>query len=276
MKLAYHTYAFGSRAWLPSWTLEEAIGMTVELGFDGLELAACRPHAWPWDLDQARRKEMKRLASDCGLPFSGICPVLVYQNIASCIPEERAGSIQYFIECLKLSIDLECPRVVFGGGWSIKPYTREEAWKWAAESLASIAIDAERLGVVMALENINSRRADVVSTSRDIAAMIEEVGSPALQAMIDLYHLHLEGDDPIDAIEHLAPILAYVHFLDARREDRARLSPGRGELPLAEILLTLQRVGYDGWLGCEIWGDDPMAPGRQAVKFFTAHREIIS
>ena len=250
-------------------SLGAAIRLTAELGFEGLELAACRPHGWPSDLDTARRRAIQKLAADCGLAFSAVCPTTVNHNIASPVAEERKGTVSYFVECLDLALDLGCRTIVVNGGWSVQPHGRDEAWRWAVEGLATVAREAERRGVVLALENINSRRADVVVTSRDVAAVVNEVGSSALRPMIDFYHLHLEKENPLEAIERLGPHLAYVHFLDARRADRARVAPGWGEMPLPDILLALRQVGYDGWLGVEIWGDDPLTLGRQAVSFFT-------
>jgi sugar phosphate isomerase/epimerase len=87
MKIAYHTYAFGGRSWLPAWTIEEALRMTAEAGFDGLELAACRPHGWPADLNPARRRELVQLAATHGLAFSAVCLNQPNHNIASPVPE---------------------------------------------------------------------------------------------------------------------------------------------------------------------------------------------
>lgn len=275
LKLAFHTYAFGGRSWLPAWTLEEAIRLTAELGFEGLELAACRPHGWPSDLDAARRRVMRKLAADCGLAFSAICPTAVNHNIASPMAEERKGTVSYLVECLDLSLDLGSRTIVVNGGWSVQPHGRDEAWCWAAEGLAAVAREAERRGAMLALENISSRRVDVVVTSQDVAAMVNEVGSPALQPMIDFYHLHLEDEDPLEAIERFGDSLAYTHFLDARRTDRARVAPGRGEMSLPAILAALRQVGYDGWLGYEIWGDDPLPLGRQAVRFFAEQKRRL-
>lgn len=275
MKLAFHTYAFGGRSWLPAWTLDEALRLTAELGFDGLELAARRPHGWPSDLDAARRQAIRRLAADSGLAFSAVCPTAVNHNIASPVAEERKGTVSYFVECLDLALDLGCHTIVVNGGWSVQPHRRDEAWRWATEGLATAAQEAERRDVVLALENINGRRADVVVTSHDVATMVNEVGSPALQPMIDFYHLYLENENPLEAIERLGPHLAYVHFLDARRTDRARVAPGWGEMPLSDILSALRQVGYDGWLGFEIWGDDPLTLGRQAVSFFAEQRRRL-
>jgi protein FrlC len=255
MKIAFHTCAFGARSWLPAWTLEEAIRLIAEMGFEGLELAACRPHGWPSDLDAQHRREIRKLAAD------------------SSVAEERRDTVRYWVQCVHLALDLGCNTVVVAGGWSVQPHGRDEAWRWAREGLATVAREAEQRGAVLALENINSRRADVVVSSRDVAAMIEEVGSPALRPMLDFYHLHLEAEDPFEAIERLGADLADVHFLDARRADRARVVPGLGEMPLPDILLALQHVRYDGWLVVEIWGDDPLTLGRQAVRFFAEQRE---
>lgn len=276
MKLAYHTYAFGGRSWLPAWTLEEALRLTAELGFQGLELAACRPHGWPADLGQQRRQTLRRLAADCGLAFSAICPTAVNHNLASPVPEERQDTVAYIVQCMELALDLGTSTVVVNAGWTVQPYRREETRRWAVEGLASLAARGESRGVVLALENINSARADVVVTSQDLADVVSEVGSPALQPMLDLYHLYLEGENLAEAIGHLGRCPAYVHFSDATRVRRARVAPGLGELPWTSILWALWDAGYDGWLAYEIWGDDPMALGRQAVSFLTGQLIAVS
>jgi protein FrlC len=268
MKLAYHTYAFGGRGWLPSWTLEEAIRLTAEIGFAGLELAACRPHGWPSDLSARRRRDIRQMAGEFGLAVSAICFNLVNHNIASPIAEEREGALAYGIECLDLAADLDCRLVTIGGGWSVRPHPRIEAWNWASELLADLAREAEGRGVALALENINSQRADVVVSTEDVARMIAELGCAGLQPMIDFYHLHLEGEAPLAAVARFGSGLAHVHFLDARRKDRSRQVPGEGELPLVDILQALQSFGYDGWLTAELWGSDPLAIGRRTTAFF--------
>lgn len=267
MKLAYHTYAFGGRSWLPAWTLEEALRLTAELGFQGLELAACRPHGWPADLGQERRRALRRLAADWGLAFSAICPTAVNHNLASPVPEERQDTVAYIVQCMDLALDLGTSTVIVNGGWTVQPYRREEARRWAIQGLASLAARAEARGAVLALENINSARADVVVTTRDVADVVSEVGSPSLRPMLDLYHLYLEGEEPVEAIEHLGRCPAYVHFSDAKQAGRARVAPGLGELPWTRILSALRSAGYDGWLAYEIWGDDPVVLGRQAMSF---------
>lgn len=269
MRTAFHSAAFGARGWLPAWTLEEAIRLTAEMGFDGLELAAVRPHAWPSDLTSERRRAIRRLVSEQGLAFSAVNPQTLYHNIASPVPEERATTVRHIVECLDLAAELGCGIVVVNGGWSVQPHCRDEAWCWAAEGLSAATRQAESRAVVLVMENINGQRADVVVSSQDVAAMVAEVGSPSLRPMIDFYHLHLENEDPLTVIRRFGTDLTHVHFVDARLQGRARAVPGTGELPLKEMLIALSSAGYNGWLTVEIWGDDPIALGcrsAQAVK----------
>ena len=268
MKIAYHTYAFGGRSWMPSWTLEEAMRLTAELGFDGIELAAWRPHAWPRDLNAERRQEMKNIARQYRLEYSAICMVQVNHNIASPVDAERRDSLIYLQDCIDLAADLECPIVVVGGGWSVQPYPRQAAWEWAVEGLSLAARYAQKRGITLALENINRRRADVIVSTDDMLEMMRVIGSPSIRPMLDFYHLHLEGEDPFQAIQRLGKDLAYTHFLDARRANRSRQVLGKGEIPLGDILSALVDVGYNGWLCVEIWGDDPVGVGKQTIHHY--------
>ena len=268
MKIAYHSYAFGGRSWMPSWTLEEAMRLTAEIGFDGIELAAWRPHAWPRDLDVARRQEMKDLARQYRLEYSAICMVQVNHNVASPVDAERRDSLVYLRDCIDLAADLECPIVVVGGGWSVQPHPRQAAWEWAGESLSQAARYAQERGITLALENINRQRADVIVSTDDMLEMMRVIGSPSIRPMLDFYHLHLEGEDPLQAIQRLGKDLAYTHFLDAHRANRSRQVLGKGEIPLGDILSALVDVGYNGWLCVEIWGDDPVETGKQTIHHY--------
>jgi len=273
MKLAYHTFAFGGRSWLPSWTLEESIRITKDIGFEGLELGAVRPHGFPEDLSNVQRKKVLKYAKQERINFAAICPTSTNFNIASPIASERNATGKYIVDCMDLAQDLECKIVRVDGGWSVKPFERVDAWKWATEGLAEAAKEAERKGVYLVLEPVNSQRSDVVTSSIEMEKMISNIGSPALKPMIDLYHLHMENENAVKVIQRLGERLAHVHFLDARRADRARAIPGKGEMNLVKILETLNDINYDNWLTFEFWGNDPFAPGKQAVDYFRCHQK---
>ena len=272
MKIAYHTFAFGGRSWLPSWTMEETIRLTSELGFDGLELGAVRPHGFPDDLSFEQRKQLLKYAQKKKVEFAAICPISTNFNIASPIEGERNATKKYIIDCIHLAQDLDCAIIRVDGGWSVKPFLAIDGWSWATEGLSAVAKEAEKNGVSLVLEPVNSQRSDIVTSSHGMEKMIQNIGSVALKPMIDLYHLHMENENPVEVINRLGSKLAHIHFLDARKVDRARLIPGKGELDLITIMDALTRVGYDHWLSFEFWGNDPIASGRQAVDYFQSYQ----
>jgi hypothetical protein len=54
MKYAFNTWAYSSfPAWLPAYTLDEAIRRLAGIGYDGVEIGCAAPHAWPAYLSRA-------------------------------------------------------------------------------------------------------------------------------------------------------------------------------------------------------------------------------
>jgi 2-keto-myo-inositol isomerase len=98
---------------------------------------------------------------------------------------------------------------------------------------------------------------------------------PQVGLVIDSFHFYAGGStiESIDALE--AERLFIFHINDAedrpreQLEDRHRLLPGLGILPLKEIVAALGRIGYDRVASVEIfrpeyWERDPVALARDA------------
>lgn len=101
----------------------------------------------------------------------------------------------------------------------------------------------------------------VVETSRDVDRLLD---SCDVAWCLDTGHLAIGGTDPVEFARQAAARVGHVHLKDVRLDlvprmlDRstsimegvqAGLFPplGEGDLPLAEVVLTLERAGYDGW-----------------------------
>lgn len=102
---------------------------------------------------------------------------------------------------------------------------------------------------IFTLEPINSRDMPGYHLNRtdDARQVIEAVGAGNLRLQLDLYHAQIMEGDLTRRIEALAPLIGHVQI--AGVPDRHE--PDRGELALGHLLETLDRVGYDGFIGCE-------------------------
>ncbi len=73
MKLAFNTWVYSSfPIWVPAYPLEETIKRLARIGYDGIEIGAGAPHAYPAHLTPERRREVRELLDEHGLALSDI------------------------------------------------------------------------------------------------------------------------------------------------------------------------------------------------------------
>ncbi|MDF3059241.1 MAG: xylose isomerase [Rariglobus sp.] len=129
-----------------------------------------------------------------------------------------------------------------------------------AETLARVAPAAESAGVTLAVELLNSRvnhpdyQADRTAWG---VALCEQVGSPAVKLLYDIYHMQIMEGDIIRTIE--THHRHFAHYHTAGNPGRGPLSANQ-ELNYPAILRAVARTGYTGFIGHEFLpGPDPLA-----------------
>ena len=97
MKLSFNTWPYASfPVWVPAYTLEETIKRIAKIGYEGIEIGASSPHAYPPCLTKERRKHIRNVLDDNGIALSSMLPALAGgpgHNLVSPIPEERRQEI---------------------------------------------------------------------------------------------------------------------------------------------------------------------------------------
>src|SRR5690554_2635317 len=118
MRLSYHSFGFAPFVrWTPCYTLEDTIKKLVAIDFEGIELGAVRPHAWPYDLNASDRRKLLRLLQKEKMEVSAVCPTAINYNVASSLIEERIAAVHYYEECIKMAADFECNKMLYIPGW---------------------------------------------------------------------------------------------------------------------------------------------------------------
>jgi len=79
------------------------------------------------------------------------------------------------------------------------------------------------------------------------ADVVQVVASPRLRLQCDLYHLAMNGDDPLAMFMRYQGTIRHVQFADVP----GRHEPGTGTLDIPAQLSAIERCGYDGWYGAE-------------------------
>ena len=117
------------------------------------------------------------------------------------------------------------------------------------ENLRYAAAELRRSGLMLLLEPINTF--DIpgfyVSRSDQALSILDEVGADNASLLYDVYHAQrMEGELAATAQKNLDRI-GYVQVAD----NPGRNEPGTGEIDYAFLFAHLDRIGYDGWIGCE-------------------------
>ena len=117
------------------------------------------------------------------------------------------------------------------------------------DALAFACAAAAPHGINILIEPINSRDMPgyFLNDFNFAASLIEDLGLPNLKLQYDIYHRQIIHGDVIKSLEHLMPVIGHVQTASVP----LRNEPGTGELDDARIFSTLDRLGYQGYVGCE-------------------------
>jgi len=106
-----------------------------------------------------------------------------------------------------------------------------------------------KAGVKLLIEPINTR--DIpgffLTTTAQAERILDRVGSSNLYIQYDVYHMQVMQGDLIPTYERLKDRIAHIQVAD----NPGRNEPGTGEINYPFVLGEIDRLGYDGWIGCE-------------------------
>jgi protein FrlC len=265
MKIALHSVSYSGtvtpdQAALP---LVDVMHKAAQLGFDGITLAAKRPHALPLDLSPVDRKQIVKTAADLGLEVACIAG---YNDFCHPSAFDREINLAYTIECIKLARDVGAPIVrTFASGMGDyhqgASVGQQIAWTIAlAKEAAQVAED---MGVTLVIQNHSPIGNDVHS----LRQIVDGVGSPAYKAAIDCPLLASSGVDYAEGLGVCEDVMGFTTAGDWRyypgpiarmpggevTTRRALMVPlGQGECDWPAFLTLLREIGYDDWINYEM------------------------
>lgn len=250
MKLSLNTWMYSSfPVWVPAYTLEETIKRIAGIGYDGIEIGAAAPHAYPAHLNKERRKEIKKVLDDNGMAVSSMLPAPGGGpgfNVASPLAEERREAVDQYKKVIELCSDLGGPTVMYIAGWQIYGTPRVQAWIWSCEALSEIAKTAADFNVMLVVEPTPTD-SNLVESCDDAIEMMEEVGAQNVGLMFDTQHAYYRNEVPTDYVHRMGKDLRHIHL-----SELGRLPPGTGRGDFVGLVTALREIDYQGYLTMEI------------------------
>ena len=162
-------------------------------------------------------------------------------NIANSDAKVRWNTILYLKELMyKASAVGIKNMVIHPSGEPYREEERDEALKYATESLSILAPIAADCGAVIAVENLP--RTCLGRNSAEIKQLLE--ADSRLRVCFDTNHLLAQ--DGKEFILEVGEKIITTHFSDYDFIDERHWLPGEGKINWNEILDTLESIGYDG------------------------------
>jgi sugar phosphate isomerase/epimerase len=249
------------------WDLDGLFRSAKELGCPGVDLLG--PDAWT---------KMKEYGLQCAVSVNGMPDPPFMKGLNNLkYHEEVIGRTRTRIEeCAQAGV----PAVIAFNGFKWRnaedpnsgEISREEGAANVVKGLKALAGDAERHGVTIVMEHLNTRvqedfkghpgyQGDDIDYCADI---IRQVGSPRVKLLFDIYHVQIMDGDIIARIKQYGTdLIGHIHTagVPGRRE-----LDDQQELQYAPIMQALIDIGYTGFVGQEFIPTRPSLAGlHQAV-----------
>ncbi len=260
VKLGLSTYSY----WHfrdPKVSIETVIDEAARLDVSGVDVLHRQMDAE----DTAYCNQLKRHAFLNGIDLIALS---IHQDFVDPDPEYRKQQIAHTVHCLELAHQMGIPAIRLNSGrWNtIKTFddlmkargvepmpegvTLDEGFKWCIDSIEACLKVAEKLGVILALEN----HWGLTNTPEGMLRLLKAVDSPWLGALMDTGNFL---EDPYEKLKLIAPKTVFV---------QAKTYYGGGEwytldLDYKKVARILADVGYNGYVSLEFEGKDPAASG---------------
>jgi sugar phosphate isomerase/epimerase len=267
--------AFSSNAYL-NFSVEQTIARIAAIGYQGLELLADVPHAWPAGLLNDRKQAIRRALQEHGLTIANLNGFMMHAvadprqpywhpSWIEPDPHYRAIRREHTKRALMLAAELGAPSVQTEPGGPPSPgQSRREALQIFCDELRPCLEVAEKHKVWLLIE---PEPGLLVETFEQYLELAELVQSPWMGLNFDIGHAYCVGEDPEQWVARMAPHTRHYHIEDiAPDRSHRHLIPGRGAIDFRATLAEIAKTDYQGWVTVELYPyiDDPDQAAREA------------
>jgi fructoselysine 3-epimerase len=273
MKLAFSTNAY------TRYSLLEAMRGIKSAGYEGIEILADVPHAYPARLESddvtTVRDELDRLGlqvsninGNCSFGYWKDAPPEPYfePSLISPDPRHREDRVQLILSTLQFAHDVGSANISITSGRMLGGMPPERAARQFAESIRPILDEADRLKVNVGIECEPGLFLEYVLELRE---WIDRLGHPRLGANLDIGHSQVIGESIPDVVRMLGNRIWNLHVEDIPGRKHYHMIPGEGSIDWIALRDALEEIRYDRFLTVELYthSADPQSAAEKSIRF---------
>ena len=240
------------------WKIEKIFNYAAEIGCEGVEIAPFTLADNVNRIPASRRKNIRKAADRAGVEIVGLHWLLASpQGMYLTHPDKeiRKKTQDYIKALINFCGDLGGKVMIHGSpaqrniqkGWD-----REECWKYAADVFSGCTGTMKKNNVTYCIEALTTKETNILNTVEEAKRMIDDVGHPNFQTMVDTKAAVAEEKPHVDVIAEAGKAMRHVHVNDPNLR-----GPGFGNLDFGPILRALKDRAYDGYVSVEVFDFNP-------------------
>ena len=241
MKYGIH-YAY----WLQHWEadLKKYCRKAAELGFDLLEISGNALLT----ASESELKDLKKLADGLGVQINPCHGMSKDSDTGSSDPAARQKGIdtaKRLFDRMELIGSRQIGGILYSYWPALEASNAEidisKAREYSLESMAVIADEARKHGILLTLEIVNRFENFLFNDTKTALKYLDDLGRDNVKLLLDAFHMNIEEDYLGEAIRLAGDRLGHFHIGECNRK-----VPGNGHMPWDDIAAGLRDIGYQG------------------------------
>jgi sugar phosphate isomerase/epimerase len=229
-------------------------------GFDYIEVGTSEIAAMPdADFDRALQN-----AKQVGLPVPAANTFLPATLKVTGPATDAEQQLAYVRKALDRVSKLGVQVVVFGSGGARRVpdgFSKDDAFKQLVAFGKRVAPEARARGITIAVEPLRKEETNIINSAAEGLALVEAIGDPNFQLMIDFFHLASEHEDPA-IVSRAKDHLRHLHMANPT----GRVFPlAWEEFDYGPFFTQLRQVGYNRRISVEASTKELSADAPRAI-----------
>lgn len=210
---------------------------------------------WGWE-----GRDLDRIAAECrknNIRVTSVCVGTRNKEIGDVFYAKRLlyrDGIEAFVcaceESIEMARKMEIPSLIVTTGNERNDIPRYEQHTNIVLALKAAAPLFEASGIQLIVEPLNILKDHMgyyLYSSYEAFGIIEEVGSPAVKILYDIYHQQITEGNLIPTIRKNFANIGHFHVADVP----GRHQPGTGEINYKNVFAEIEALGYEKYVGLE-------------------------
>ena len=232
-----------------------------EAGYEGVEIAAFTlVKEGVQEITPSGRKKMVSIMRNAGLKCAGLHWLLAPppKGLHFTTPDAavRRKTVAYLDKLIDFCGDIGGHYMIFGSPKQrdTRGISVEQAKKYFAEGLASVADHAQQRGIEILVEPLGKRTTDVVNTLAEASQLAGQVNHPAIGMMFD-FNNTVDETEPFDVL--LRKYHKNIHHVHVQEMGGKHLGTGNAVNDYVKAFQVLKDMQYNRWISLEVFDFSP-------------------